>query len=94
MSRTLKSALNLKQFMLRQEVLKLYKDIYRTINNIPDESSRKEMKKWLSDDFRKNKDLKDEIAIKMSIQVGMRSLKELQNSLELSGNIKNNNKKL
>lgn len=94
MSRTLKSALNLKQFMLRQEVLKLYKDIYRTINNIPDESSRKEMKKWLSDDFRKNKDLKDEIAIKMSINVGMRSLKELQNSLELSGNIKNNNKKL
>ena len=94
MSRTLKSALNLKQFMLRQEVLKLYKDIYRTINNIPDESGRKEMKKWLSDDFRKNKDLKDEIAIKMSIQVGMRSLKELQNSLELSGNIKNNNKKL
>ncbi|CAG9797942.1 unnamed protein product [Chironomus riparius] len=94
MSRTLKSALSLKQFMLRQEVLKLYKDIYRTINNIPDESSRKEMKKWLSDDFRKNKDLKDEITIKMSIQVGMRSLKELQNSLELSGNIKNNNKKL
>lgn len=94
MSRTLKSALSLKQFMLRQEVLKLYKDIYRTINNIPDESSRKEMKKWLSDDFRKNKDLKDEIAIKMSINVGMRSLKELQNSLELSGNIKNNNKKL
>ena len=92
MSRTLKSALSLKQFMLRQEVLKLYKDIYRTINQIPDESSRKEMKKWLSDDFRKNKELKDEITIKMSIQIGTRSLKELQNSLELSGNIKNNKK--
>lgn len=78
--------------MLRQEVLKLYKDIYRTINQIPDESSRKEMKKWLSDDFRKNKELKDEITIKMSIQIGTRSLRELQNSLELSGNIKNNKK--
>jgi len=80
--------------MLIQEVLKLYKDIYRTINQIPDELSRKEMKRWLSDDFRKNKELKDEIAIKMSIQIGIRSLKELQNSLELSGNVTNNNKKL
>lgn len=51
------------------------------------------MKKWLSDNFRKNKELKDEIAIKMIIQIGIRSLKELQNSLELSGNVTNNNKK-
>lgn len=96
MSKSIKSALNLKQFMMRQEVLKLYKDIYRTINKIPDESSKKELKRWLSDDFRKNKNLTDEIAIKMSIQVGLRNLRELQNSLELSGNISstNNNEKL
>lgn len=93
MSKTLKPALSLKQFMLRQQVLKLYKEIYRTINKVPEESSRVELKKWLSDDFRKNKELTDETTIKMSMQIGQRSLKELQNSLELSGHLTNNNKK-
>lgn len=86
MSKSIKSALNLKQFMLRQDVLKLYRDLYRTINKVPDENSRKELKMWLREDFRSNKGLNEEIAIKMSMQVGLRSLKELKNSLDLSGN--------
>lgn len=85
MSRTLKSALNLKQFMLRQEVLKLYRDLYRTINKVPDAASRQDLKLWLREDFRKNKNQSEEIQIKMSIQIGLRSLKELRTSLELSG---------
>lgn len=85
MSKVIKPALNLKQFMLRQQVLKLYKDIYRTINKVPDESSKKDLKIWLREDFKKNKPLTEEIAIKMAMQVGLRSLKELKNSLELSG---------
>ena len=89
MSKSIKSALNLKQFMLRQDVLKLYRDLLRTINKVPDENSRRELKLWLREDFRSNKGLKEEIAIKMSMQVGLRSLKELQNSLELSGNSAN-----
>lgn len=71
--------------MLRQEVLKLYRDLYRTINKVPDEASKKDLKIWLRDDFRKNKSQTEEIAIKMSMQIGFRSLKELRNSLELSG---------
>lgn len=93
MSKTVKSALNLKQFMLRQEVLKLYRDIYRTIRLIPEEASRKDLRTWLREDFKKNKNQTDEITIKMSMQVGYRSLKELKNSLELSG-ISQNDKKL
>lgn len=85
MSKSIKSALNLKQFMLRNEVLKLYRTLYRTIRKVPDESSRRDLKIWLKEDFRKNQTLSDEIAIKMSIQVGLRSLKELETSLELSG---------
>lgn len=85
MSKTLKPALNLKQFMLRQEVLKLYRDLHRTIRKVPDDSSRKDLRLWLREDFKKNKSLTEEIAIKMSMQVGNRSLKELRNSLELSG---------
>lgn len=85
MSKIVKPAMNLKQFMLRQQVLKLYRDIYRTINKVPDESSRKDLKLWLRTDFRSNKSMTEEIAIKMAMQVGLRSLKELKNSLELSG---------
>lgn len=71
--------------MLRQEVLKLYRDLYRTINKVPDLSSRQDLKLWLREDFRKNKSQTEEIVIKMSMQIGLRSLKELRNSLELSG---------
>jgi Complex 1 protein (LYR family) len=85
MSKSVKAALNLKQFMLRQEVLKLFRELYRTISKVPDETSRKELRLWLREDFRKNKDQTEEITIKMAMQVGQRSLKELQNSLELSG---------
>lgn len=85
MSKTIKTALNLKQFLLRQEVLKLYRDLYRTINKVPDESSRKDLKLWLREDFKRNKNQTDEITIKMAMNVGRRSLKELQQSLELSG---------
>lgn len=85
MSKNVKVALNLKQFMLRQQVLKLYRDLYRTINKVPQEGNRRDLKLWLREDFRKNKDQTEEITIKMAMQVGQRSLKELQNSLELSG---------
>lgn len=85
MSKIVKPAMNLKQFMLRQQVLKLYRDIYRTISKVPDESSRRDLKLWLRTDFRSNKSMTEEIAIKMAMQVGLRSLKELKNSLELSG---------
>lgn len=85
MSKPIKAALNLKQFLLRQEVLKLYRTLYRTINKIPDESSKKDLKSWLRDDFEKNRSKSEEIDIKMLIQHGNRSLTELKTSLELSG---------
>lgn len=85
MSKPIKAALNLKQFLLRQEVLKLYRTLYRTINKIPDESSKKDLKSWLRDDFEKNRNKSEEIDIKMLIHQGNRSLTELKTSLELSG---------
>lgn len=85
MSKPIKAALNLKQFLLRQEVLKLYRTLYRTINKIPDESSKKYLKSWLRDDFEKNRNKSEEIDIKMLIHQGNRSLTELKTSLELSG---------
>ncbi|EAT34257.1 AAEL012328-PA [Aedes aegypti] len=85
MSKLPKSALSLKQFMLRQEVLKLYRTIFRTIRQVPDESSRQELRQWARSDFRANKHQTEELAIKMLMQHANRSLKELQTSLGLSG---------
>lgn len=71
--------------MLRQEVLKLYRDIFRSIRQIPEESSRKDLKQWTRSDFRANMHHTDELTIKMLLQHGQRSLNELKTNLELSG---------
>ncbi|KAL4232837.1 LYR motif-containing protein 2 [Mactra antiquata] len=76
-----RNAMTLKQFMLRSEVLKLYRNILRTVKEIPDDYYRNEMAKWARDDFRKNKHLTDEMAIKMMISKGKMSLKELEQSI-------------
>lgn len=71
--------------MLRQEVLKLYRDIFRSIKLVPEESSRTDLKQWTRSDFRANAHHTDELSIKMLLQHGQRSLNELKTSLELSG---------
>lgn len=71
--------------MLRQEVLKLYRDIFRCIRKIPEESSRNDLKQWTRSDFRANLHHTDELTIKMLLQHGQRSLNELKTNLELSG---------
>lgn len=71
--------------MLRQEVLKLYRDILRTIKQIPDDNSRNELKEWARHDFRMNKHKTDELTIKNLMQHGRQFLGELKNSLKMSG---------
>ncbi|XP_011187960.1 LYR motif-containing protein 2 [Zeugodacus cucurbitae] len=85
MTKLPKTALNLKQFMLRQEVLKLYREIFRTIRLVPDKSNQRELRDWARHDFRTHSGQTDEMAIKMMMQYGRRSLTELQTSLDLSG---------
>ncbi|CAH4033937.1 LYR motif-containing protein 2 [Pieris brassicae] len=79
-----KSALNLKQFLLRQEVLKLYREIFRTLRKIPDASTCQELKEWARTDFKSNKHYTDETSIKSLLHYGKKSLKDLQRSLALS----------
>lgn len=71
--------------MLRQEVLKLYRDVFRTIRQVPDESSRQELRLWARHDFRSSPQVTDELTIKMKLQQGRRNLNELRTSLALSG---------
>ncbi|XP_068617312.1 LYR motif-containing protein 2 [Battus philenor] len=79
-----KKALNLKQFLLRQEVLKLYREIFRTLRKVPDETTRLELKDWARSDFKNNKHHTDETAIKSMLFYGRKSLKDLERSLGLS----------
>ena len=81
MSRLSRETLNLKQFLLRKEVLKLYKEFLLTISRVQSEIDRSELKQWVRSDFRRNKQLKDEEAIKMMITRGKMSLKELQSTI-------------
>ncbi|KAL7735859.1 hypothetical protein ACLKA6_017857 [Drosophila palustris] len=85
MTKIPKAALSLKQFMLRQEVLKLYREIWRTTRLVPDKHSQRELREWARHDFQANRSQDDEVAIKMLLQSGRRSLTELRTSLELSG---------
>lgn len=71
--------------MLRQEVLKLYRNIFRCIRLVPEASSRTDLKHWTRSDFRANMHHTDELTIKMLLQHGQRSLNELKTNLELSG---------
>lgn len=71
--------------MLRQEVLKLYRDIFRSIRLIPEATSRNDLKEWARSDFRANMHHTEELTIKMLLQHGQRSLNELKTNLELSG---------
>ncbi|XP_075226830.1 LYR motif-containing protein 2 [Lycorma delicatula] len=79
-----KTTMNLKQFLLRQQVLKLYRDILRTVKDVPDENDRKYLREWAKKDFKNNAHQTDEYAIKMLIKYGEKSLNELKQSLELS----------
>lgn len=78
------SCIHILQFMLRQEAIKLFRDLLRTIKQIPDKESQKELRDWVRRDFELHKKYTDEVSVKMALQYGKRSLRELQTSLALS----------
>lgn len=65
-------------------MLKLYREIFRTIRLVADESTKTELKEWARADFRNNKHQTDETTIKAMLHYGKKSLKDLQSSLALS----------
>ena len=86
MSPPKRAALTLKQFLLRQEVLKLYRSFFRTIRHLPDERQKLEVANWVRADFKANKDLpvENEDHIKHLFYNGEKMLKELKQSVDLS----------
>ncbi|XP_053560357.1 LYR motif-containing protein 2, partial [Bombina bombina] len=72
------------RFLLRQQVLSLYRRIYRAIRLIPDAADRRSMAEWAREEFKRNKGATEEVTIKMMISQGQRQLQELERALQLA----------
>jgi len=75
------NVLNLKRFLLRQQVLTLYREVLKTVRSVADENQRKQLRDWARTDFKVNKYHDDEDTIKMLLIKGRRSLEELKGIL-------------
>lgn len=55
------ASLSLKEFMLRREVLQLYRNILRTLKQVSCKQDREYLHNWVKSDFNNNKHIKDEV---------------------------------
>ncbi|XP_008285475.1 LYR motif-containing protein 2 [Stegastes partitus] len=83
-SRLPTAALSLKQFLQRQKVLGIYRNMLKTIRQVPDETDRKYLRDWARDEFKRNKNATEQDAIRMMITQANNHLEELQKSLALA----------
>ncbi|XP_028460564.1 LYR motif-containing protein 2 [Perca flavescens] len=84
-SRLPSAALSLKQFLQRQRVLGIYRNMLRAIRKVPDQADRKYLSDWARDEFKRNKNATDQDAIRMMITQASNHLEELHKSLGLAG---------
>ncbi|KAB1275196.1 LYR motif-containing protein 2 [Camelus dromedarius] len=83
-SRLPPATLTLKQFLRRQQVLQLYRRILQAIRQVPNDSDRRYLKDWAREEFKRNKSVTEEDAIRMMITQGNMQLKELEKTLALA----------
>ncbi|TWW68352.1 LYR motif-containing protein 2 [Takifugu flavidus] len=83
------AALSLKQlirdqFLQRQKILGIYREMLRTIRQVPEEGDRKYLKDWARDEFKRNKSVTNQDAVRMMITQANNHLEELKKSLALA----------
>lgn len=83
-SRIPTAAFTLKQFLQRQKVLGLYRNMLKTIRSVPDEADRKYLRDWARDEFKRNKTATNQDAIRMMITQANMHLEDLRKSLALA----------
>ncbi|XP_057305784.1 LYR motif-containing protein 2-like isoform X2 [Hydractinia symbiolongicarpus] len=83
MTRLPRNAMSLQQFMLRRQVLCLYRDFMKLINEAP-ENERKSMKDWVRQDFKNNMHWKNETDIKMQLSRGRLALREVSSAVHMT----------
>lgn len=62
----------------------LYRNMLRTIRQVPQESDRKYLRDWAREEFKRNKNATNQDAIRMMITQANNHLEELQKSLALA----------
>ncbi|XP_072296446.1 LYR motif-containing protein 2 [Eucyclogobius newberryi] len=78
------AALSLKQFLQRQRVLGIYRNMLRTVRQVPDPGDQKYLRDWARDEFKRNKDATDPDAVRMMITQANNHLEDLRRSLSLA----------
>ncbi|KIK71191.1 hypothetical protein GYMLUDRAFT_149914 [Collybiopsis luxurians FD-317 M1] len=71
------SHLTLKHFILRKQVLDLYRQAVRACRAIPDPSTRRETLNWIRSEFERSKNLTDVVLIEEKLKLGRRELKQM-----------------
>ncbi|KAJ3719717.1 complex 1 protein-domain-containing protein [Lentinula raphanica] len=71
------SHLTLKHFILRQQVLNLYRQAFRACRVIPDLNTRRETLGWIRAEFERNKHLSDVTDIEEKLKIARRELKQM-----------------
>lgn len=77
------SVTTLHQFILRRQVISLYRDFNRALKLIDDAREKGELRDWIRHDFKQHIHLQDEEIIKMHLVRGRKALKQLQVTLTL-----------
>ena len=81
------STLTLKQFMLRQQVIRLYREFFRATAKLEDGGQKEEIRSLIRADFKANQSLDtslDEDKVKSLLFHGEKMLRELQQNVDLS----------
>ncbi|RDD45400.1 LYR motif-containing protein 2 [Trichoplax sp. H2] len=73
-----------RQFMLRSQVLTLYRDMLRVIRRIEDQNQRRDMTQWVRAEFDRNRHHQDQQTIRMLISQGRVSLRELSTAIKIT----------
>ncbi|KAJ7339672.1 LYR motif-containing protein 2 [Desmophyllum pertusum] len=79
------SALSLKQFFIRKQVLSLYREILRALREVSNKDHRKELADWARSEFKKNKHEKDEVDIQKLLKQNEfleQTIEELEQELQ------------
>ncbi|XP_055492008.1 LYR motif-containing protein 2 [Leucoraja erinacea] len=78
------AALGLREFMLRKNVLSLYRKILKTINQIPNDGDKQHLKNWARQEFKQNKNATNQDTIRMMLTHGNMQLQELEKMLQFA----------
>ncbi|KIK04241.1 hypothetical protein K443DRAFT_4715 [Laccaria amethystina LaAM-08-1] len=67
----------LKHFILKQQVLNLYRSIIRASRSIPDPVTRRETVAWVRSEFERNRHLTDVLLIQDKLTLARREMRQI-----------------